>query len=329
MSNLSIGIVGLGYWGPNLVRNFRDNPHTEKVIACDLKEENRKKISDLYPDVTVTKQFDDLLQEADAVVIATPTSAHFSLAKQALEEGKHILIEKPFTSTSQEAQELIKNASEKNLTLMVDHTFIYSSPVRQMKQYIDDTFLGDLLYFDSVRTNLGKVQPDTNVLWDLAVHDLSILTYLFPDLECTELNAIGSKHYTDNEEDAHLHLQFANNFFAHIHVSWLSPIKERRMTIAGSKRMLVYNDNEPTEKIHVYDKGYDPPDYRDGEIIIPTLKPSEPLAELARHFIACIQGQEEPLTPGEDGLKVIKLLEQANHSLAHPSLLGRGSRGGF
>ena len=326
MSNTSIGIVGLGYWGPNLVRNFVANPDADIVYACDLQRENRDKISALYPGVTVTESYEDLLGDSalDAIVIATALEAHHPLAASALEAGKQVLVEKPLASSHAQACELVALAKEKNLILMVDHTFVYEDAIAQMKRYIDDKALGDLLYFDSIRINLGKIQPDTNVLWDLAVHDLSILAYLIPQAKLSSVRAIGSKHYTHNEEDAHLHLEFEGGFVAHVHVSWLSPVKFRQTLLAGTEKMIVYNDNEPSEKIRLYDKGVEVskeeqsfalPVYRSGDILIPRLKNIEPLKELARHFCACVRGEEQPLTPGEDGAKVVEILEKANESL--------------
>lgn len=308
MKNVSIGIVGLGYWGPNLVRNFAAEGQANLTILCDLKEDLRKKISAQYPTIRTTARFEDLLvKNIDAIVIATPTASHFPIAKASLQAGKHVLIEKPIASSSAEAKALIQLSKKNKCILMVDHTFVYEDAVQKIKSYIEDGSLGDLLYFDSVRINLGIIRPDTNVLWDLAVHDLSILTYLLPNIHITDISVRGFSHYTKKMEDAHLHFRINDVTEGHIHVSWLSPVKIRQTLIGGTKNMILYNDNEPSEKIRLYD--------RDRNFIIPQLKTIEPLKELARHFCACIQGKEEPRTPGEHGLKVVEILEKADASL--------------
>lgn len=325
MKNVSIGIVGLGYWGPNLVRNFAAEDQANLTIVCDLKDDLCQKCLQRYPDLKSTAVFGDLLKaDIDAIVIATPTAFHFPLAKQALKAGKHVLIEKPITSSSAEAKELIQLAKKNKCILMVDHTFVYEDAVQKIKSYIEDGSLGDLLYFDSVRINLGLIRSDTNVLWDLAVHDLSILTYLLPNIHITDISVRGFSHYTKKMEDAHLHFRINHVTEGHIHVSWLSPVKIRQTLIGGTKNMILYNDNEPSEKIRLYNKGVDIkredqsfalPVYRSGDVLIPNLKSVEPLKELARHFCACIQGKEEPRTPGEQGLKVVEILEKADLSL--------------
>jgi len=326
MAKTSIGIIGLGYWGPNLVRNFAAQEQAEVACICDVKEEHCRKFALQYPSIRTTTNPENLWSDPtlDAIVIATPTASHHSLAKSALESGKHVLLEKPITASSTEARDLIHIAKKRELILMVDHTFVYEDAVQTVKHYIDTGTLGEMLYFDSIRINLGLIRQDTNVLWDLAVHDLSILTYLLPREEVTDIHAYGLSHYTKNIEDAHLHMTLSNGTAAHIHVSWLSPVKIRQTLIGGTEKMVLYNDNEPSEKIRLYNKGVDIkreeqsfalPVYRSGDVLIPHLKTIEPLKELARHFCACIRGEEKPKTPGEDGLKVIEILEKADQSL--------------
>jgi len=328
----TIGIVGLGYWGPNLLRNFAalDSECTVKY-GCDQKKENLEKMRRKYPTITYTESYEDLLNdnELTAIVIATPTEKHHELAKAALEKGKHVLLEKPMTRTVEEAEELVKLAKEKNLQLLVDHTFVYTGAVQKIRDLIKNGEIGDLHSFDSTRINLGLIQKDINVLWDLAIHDLSILSQIHDLSNIQSLYAHGSKHLTDQQEIAHLHLTFKDGFEAHVHVSWLSPVKLRQTIIVGSKQMILYDDNEPSEKLRVYDKGVhfeeiveegnpDPffPVYRSGDILIPKLENQEAMGEEAKHFLACISGKESPRVSGEDGLNVIRILESANQSMA-------------
>jgi predicted dehydrogenase len=328
MSPTSVGIVGLGYWGPNWLRNFAALDECTLAMACDQQRERVDKFARMYPATTFTTNYDDLLRNPslDAIVIATPTSSHFPLAKQALESGKHVLLEKPMTGKLEEAEELVALARKKKKLLLVDHTFMYTQAVTMIRSTVAAKKLGDLLYFDSTRINLGIIQKDTNVLWDLAVHDLTILAAIKNLADITEVFATGSAHFTKNVEDAHLHLKFKGGFAAHIHASWLSPVKIRQTLIAGRKSMIVYDDMEPSEKIRIYDKGVDRddtkpdpffPKYRSGDILIPTIPVTEPLRAEAHHFLACIAGREKPLVSGEDGMNMVHVLSAADESLRH------------
>lgn len=335
-SMLSVGIVGLGYWGPNLLRNFAALPDCTVKYGCDLEPQNLEKMRRKYPAVSYTTDFSDLLKDKDltAIVIATPTSSHFALAKAALEEGKHVLLEKPMTQTAAEAEELVNLSTKKRLQLLVDHTFIYTGAVEKIRDLVSSGEIGDMHYFDSTRINLGLIQKDVNVLWDLAIHDLSIL-HIIKNLDGVEsLYAHGSTHFTKQPEIAHLHLIFKDGVEAHIHVSWLSPVKIRQTIIGGSKKMILYDDTEPSEKIRIYDKGVhfqelieegkpDPffPVYRSGDILIPALKNPEAMSVEAQHFLACIQGEEKPRVSGEDGRRIVRILELADQSLRERKLL--------
>ena len=326
MTQVSVGIVGLGYWGPNWLRNFAMLESAEMRWGCDVSKDRTAKFARQYPATRFTQNIDDLLRDAslDAIVIATPTSSHFSLALKALEAGKHVLIEKPMTSTVAEAEKLLAAAKKAKKLILTDHTFAYTSAVQAMKDMVQGKKLGDLLYFDSTRLNLGLIQKDCNVLWDLAIHDLTILSAIVDLGGVKEVLGVGSAHYGKHIEDGHLHLAFKNGFAAHIHVSWLSPLKVRSTYIAGRKAMITYDDTEPSEKIRLYDKGVerdttkpDPffPKYRSGDVLIPALLMTEALAVEARHFVECIRGKESPIVSGEDGLKIVRILELGNQSL--------------
>ncbi len=326
MKPVSVGIVGLGYWGPNWLRNFAAQEGCTLAWGCDLNVERVTKFSRQYPATRFTKNVADMFgdKSLDAVVIATPTSSHFPLAKAALEAGKHVLVEKPMTGDSKEAAELVALAKKQGKMLLVDHTFAYTPAVQAIATMSHEKKFGDLLYFDSTRINLGLIQKDTNVLWDLAIHDLTILAAIANLADVTEVLAVGSAHYGTHIEDGHLHLSFKSGFAAHIHASWLSPVKIRKTVIAGRKAMITYDDLEPSEKIRLYDKGIehdtskpDPffPKYRSGDVLIPSLPMKEALATEARHFLECIRGKEKPIVSGEDGLTMVRILELANESL--------------
>ncbi|MBP7114255.1 MAG: Gfo/Idh/MocA family oxidoreductase [Candidatus Peribacteraceae bacterium] len=327
MKPVSVGIVGLGYWGPNWLRNFAAQEGCTLAWGCDLAVERVTKFSRMYPATRFTKNVEDMFgdKSLDAVVIATPTSTHFPLAKAALLAGKHVLVEKPMTSTSKEGRQLVELAKKKGKMLLVDHTFAYTSAVQRIATMSHEKKFGDLLYFDSTRINLGLIQKDTNVLWDLAIHDLTILAAIKDLSLVTEVNAIGSAHYGKHVEDGHLHLAFKDGFAAHIHCSWLSPVKIRKTLIAGRKAMITYDDTEPSEKIRLYDKGVDHdttkpdpffPKYRSGDVLIPALPVTEALATEAKHFLECIRGNAKPIVSGEDGTMMVKILELADESLA-------------
>ena len=325
---MKIGVIGYGYWGPNLVRNFYELGGVEVKWCADKRPDRRALVQKRYPSISVTEDaqqiFDD--PEVNAVVIATPVSAHHPLARQALEHGKHVLVEKPMTRTVAEGQQLVELADKKGLVLMVDHTFIYTGAVRKMKEILDVGELGDLYYLDSVRINLGLFQSDIDVLWDLAPHDLAILTYLVHDTP-QFVSATGADHTGSGLVDvAYMMMHFANNFIAHFHVNWLSPVKLRQMLIGGSRRMLVYNDMEPSEKVRVYDRGVRVTteesihktlvDYRTGDMWAPKLENREALAVECEHFLECVRFNKVPWSSGTAGLNVVRMLEAAQKSLA-------------
>ncbi|MFH1671060.1 MAG: Gfo/Idh/MocA family oxidoreductase [Patescibacteria group bacterium] len=326
---LRVGIIGYGYWGPNLVRNFFSVDGSTVSMVADLEEENLNKVRSVYPTIRTTTNAKEVIEDpnTDAIAIATPVSSHYVLAKSAMNAGKHVFIEKPMTKTSAQAEELVELAKGKGLILMVDHTFVFTGAVRKMRELIESKELGDLYYFDSARINLGLLQQDINVIWDLAPHDLSILSYLV-DENPDAVQAVGHKHVGNNQEElAFINISYPSGFHAHIRVSWLSPVKMRLMLIGGSKRMLVYDDVEPSEKVRVYDKGVNfdisgeevtafTPIYRAADVLIPKLDRAEALKTGAMHFLDCIKSGKEPVTGGREGLQVVKLLEAASESLA-------------
>lgn len=323
---MKVGIVGLGYWGPNLVRNFLGNENVKQVIGCDTKESRLKFIKSRFPEISLTDSFDDLLKmNCDAYAIATPVDLHYNIARKALESGAHIWVEKPYTATSKHAIELNELAEKKNLNVFVDHTFIYTGAVRKMKEIVEKGELGDIIYFDSVRINLGLFQHDVNVIWDLAPHDLSIMDYILSDKEVVGVCANGIANFYDQENIAHISVYFSNNCFAHFHVNWTSPVKIRQMIIGGKKKMLVFDDMQNSEKIKVYDSGIEIKNkekihealvqYRIGDMYSPKVNQTEALSVGVNEFIGAIQKGNKPLTNGEDGLKVVKILEAAEKSI--------------
>ncbi|MEN9561704.1 MAG: hypothetical protein RIQ56_977 [Candidatus Parcubacteria bacterium] len=324
--NIKVGIVGLGYWGPHLLRNFIAQPLCTLVYACDLQQSHLTKIKAHYPSITTTTQYSDLLEDAslDLILVATPTETHYTLAKAALEHGKHVFIEKPMATSSAEAEALIQLSRKVDKMIFVDHTFVFAPAVQRISELIHRGDLGDLLYFDSSRINLGLIQKETNVLWDLAIHDLSILSTFVDLSDITTVSAHGSAHFGQQEELAHLHLTFRSDFQAHIAVSWLSPLKIRQTIVAGTQAMVLYDDTQPSEKIRIYDRGIehdhtkpDPffPKYRSGDILIPALPLQETLGLEAEHVLACIRYGTKPLVSGQEGLQVLTILEAADRSL--------------
>ncbi len=326
---MKVGLIGYGYWGPNLLRNLHETNGVEVKRCIDLNSERRAAASKRYPSVEVSADAEEILSDAqiNAVVLATPVFTHHALAKRALEAGKHVFVEKPMTRTVEEAEELIALAERKGLILMVDHTFIYTGAVRRMKQIIEAGDLGELYYFDSVRVNLGPWRHDIDVIWDLAAHDLSILTYLIPD-KPQSVSAEGADHIQPGLADvAYLTLHFANHFIAHFHVNWLSPVKVRQSLIGGSRRMLVYDDMELSEKVRVYDRGIQVKsqegiykalvDYRMGDVWSPKLDFREALSLECEHFVDCVRARTTPCSDGESGLQVVRILEAASTSLAN------------
>lgn len=323
---MKVGVIGLGYWGPNLVRNFLAHKDVKKVVACDIRENRLQLIKEKFPAAELTTDFQIVINSGtDIIVISTPVDTHYKLAKKALESGKHIWVEKPFTSTSNEAEELIEIADKRNLKIFVDHTFIYNGAVIKIKELIDKNVLGNIIYFDSERINLGLFQRDVNVVWDLAPHDLSIMTYLLTKHKAKALVANGIANFKGKENLAHICIYFEDNCFAHFHVNWVSPVKIRRIIVGGDTKMLVYDDMENFEKIKVYDSGveFKSPEsihealvqYRIGDMFSPKVNQTEALGLGTQEFISAIQENRQPLTNGKDGLAVIKLLQAADLSL--------------
>lgn len=331
MTTTTIGIIGCGYWGPNLLRNFAESEAAELRALCDVDAARLSVIGRRYPAARATADYAELLNDPglDAVVIATPVATHFPIARQALLAGKHVLIEKPLTACVREAEELISLSEQHRLTLMVDHTFVYTGAVRKIKEIVSNGELGDLLYFDSNRINLGLFQRDINVVWDLAPHDLSIMDFII-ERQPKALSAIGSCHIEQGIENiAYVILRFADEFIAHFHFNWLSPVKIRRTLIAGTRKMILYDDIEPTEKVRVYDKGVTSNrsdtdkeaayqtlvSYRTGDVWAPKLDSTEALRYVCDEFLEAIQKKRRPLTDGAAGLRVVRLLEAAQQSI--------------
>jgi predicted dehydrogenase len=325
---IGIGVVGYGYWGPNLVRNVAQAPGARLVAVSDLSTERLAPVRAQYPTVKTTTSYAELLAdpEIDAVSIATPVTTHFELAMQALRAGKHVLVEKPLAATVAEGQRLCDEAARRGRVLMVDHTFIYTGAVRKIRELVAGGQLGPIYYYDAVRVNLGLFQHDVNVLWDLAVHDLSIIDFVLDERPCA-VAATGVTHVGRMEDIAYLTCYFDHNVIAHIHVNWLAPVKVRRSLIGGGQRMIVYDDLEPSEKVKVYDKGITLNgdtegvyrrlvEYRAGDMWAPRLETAEALHTEVRHFLECIEQGREPLTGGEAGLRVLYLLEMATRSMA-------------
>jgi predicted dehydrogenase len=330
MKPTSIGVIGCGYWGPNLLRNFVENESAQLRWICDLDEARLASMSRRYPFAQTVSDYRKLLDdpELDAVAVVTPVATHYAIAKEFLQAGKHVLLEKPLTATIAEAEELIELAERQGRTLMVDHTFVYTGAVRKMKEIVSSSELGDLLYFDSVRINLGLFQRDINVLWDLAPHDLSIMDFLI-DRQPLMLSALGSCHIERGIENiAYLVLMFPDEFIAHFHFNWLAPVKIRRTLLAGSSKMILYDDIEPTEKVRVYDKGVTANrvvdreaayqtlvSYRTGDVWAPKLDSTEALRYVVAEFLDSIRESRRPLTDGHAGLRVVRLLTAAQQSI--------------
>ena len=327
-NNINIGVIGYGYWGPNLVRNFSEISGAKVKTVSDFNQELLAKAQARYPAIQTTTNCQDIFADSkiDAVAIATPVSTHFDLALAALQAGKHVLVEKPMTTTSEQAIRLIDEAEKRNLVLMVDHTFVYTGAVRKMHELIANNALGDIYYYDSVRVNLGLFQHDVNVIWDLAVHDLSIMNYVLPS-QPYAVSATGISHVPGGLENiAYLTLFFENNLIAHINVNWLAPVKLRRTLVGGSQKMIVFDDLEPSEKVKVYDKGITINSnsenlyqmligYRTGDMWSPKLDMTEALKTEGLHFFHCIEQGERPITDGQAGLQVVRILEAATESM--------------
>lgn len=327
-ATVNIGVVGLGYWGPNLARNFGSLPECRLAALCDLSEERLAHMKKLYPDATGYTSFQKMLENdsIDAIVVATPVRQHYPLVKASLLAGKHVLVEKPMASSAAECEELIALAKKKGLTLMVGHTFLYSEPVRMISEIVRRGDIGTLQYINCQRLNLGLFQKDINVAWDLAPHDLSIILHIFGENPET-VNCQGNAHITPGIEDVtNMSLMFSNNRFATVQSSWLEPRKVRQMTFVGSRRMIVYDDLEPREKIRIYDVRVERPPFYDtfaefhysyhyGDSYIPHVQQEEPLRRMTQHFLECIETGAEPISAGQQGLELVRILEASSQSL--------------
>ena len=325
---IRVAVVGLGYWGPNLARNFNTSSRTVLQAICDLNESRMATLAASYPKAKICRDFKEVLSdpEVDAVAIATPVRTHCELAEAALSAGKHVLVEKPMTHSVETAEELVALAKEKGLVCMVDHVFIYSPAIRKMKEILDSGQLGKVFFIDSVRINLGLFQHDVNVVWDLAPHDISIVYYLVGRLP-RSVAAFGSVHAGEGIEDvAYVNLDFGDGLIANFHVNWLSPVKVRHILVGASRKSMMYNDLDASEPLKIYDRGVvvngDAEtrrgvliDYRSGDVLSPHLERQEPLRVMVDHFAECIERSAKPLTSAEEGLHVVRILEAAQHSI--------------
>jgi predicted dehydrogenase len=325
-SPVRVGVIGYGYWGPNIVRNLHGLERCRLTAICDKSPAALQRASRSYPSVAMTTDFAEVLSspEVDAVAVITPVWTHYELAKTALLNGKHVFVEKPFTSNSDQARELIEIARERNLKIMVDHTFLFSGAVRKIRELVDQGTLGSLYYFDSTRVNLGLFQHDVSVVWDLAPHDLSIMDYLISESP-EAVVATGANHLNGHADVAFITVYFPRNIVAHVNVNWLSPVKVRTTLIGGKDKMLVWNDLEADEKIKVYDKGVEIRNgqsvydllvsYRSGDVWSPKVEQTEALKVELDYFIDCIQNDLQPINDGAAGLRIVQLLEAAEQSL--------------
>ncbi|MBJ6725348.1 Gfo/Idh/MocA family protein [Geomesophilobacter sediminis] len=326
---LRLGVVGYGYWGPNIVRNFSSIPGASVHSVCDVDARALGMVKKNFPKIEITDDYDALVKSRriDAVAVVTPVSTHYELAKKALLNGKHLFIEKPFTASSAQAEELIEIAERKKLTIMVDHTFLFTGAVNKIKELISDGLLGELYYFDSTRINLGLFQKDVNVVWDLAPHDLSIMNFLI-DRPPVAIAATGISHFDDDIENvAYITVYFSGNMIAHFNISWLSPVKIRTTLIGGDKRMIVWNDLVSDEKIRIYDRGVDnghadatpvhpaQMSYRSGDMWAPKVEECEALRREAEYFVDCIDNNRKPFNDGRTGLDVVRMIEATVKSL--------------
>jgi predicted dehydrogenase len=332
---ITVGVIGYGYWGPNLVRNFVETSGARVAWVSDVRPERLALAAARYPAVRVSTDYRDMLHDpaVDAVAVATPVSSHFDIGLAAITAGKHVLLEKPIASSSQEATRLIAEAQARGLTLMVDHTFVYTPAVQKIRELTQDGQLGDIYYYDSVRINLGLFQHDVNVLWDLAVHDLSIMDFIL-DRQPVAVSATGLAHVPGEPENiAYMTMFFDGNLIAHVHANWLAPVKVRRTLLGGSRRMVMFDDLEASEKIKVYDRGISVNSsqekkyqmligYRAGDMWAPQLAIREALQAETTHFVDCIANMKKPITDGGAGLRVVRLLEAATQSMkSHGALV--------
>ncbi len=323
---VKFGVIGYGYWGPNIVRNLDQLERVDVMGVCDLSASARARVQKAHPHLSVTADPNDLLTspDIDAIAVITPVWTHFELAKRALENGKHVFVEKPFTSNSAQAQELIELAARKNLQIMVDHTFLFTGAVRKIRQLLDESALGKLYYYDSTRVNLGLFQHDVNVIWDLAPHDLSIMDHLIQERP-EAIVATGQSHLNGHEDVAYITVYFPDKVIAHVNVNWLSPVKVRMTLIGGEKKMLVWNDQAADEQVKVYDKGVSVTsregvynllvNYRSGDMYAPRLERAEALTHELGYFVDCISKGQTPMNDGKAGLRVVKMLEASTKSI--------------
>jgi predicted dehydrogenase len=324
---VKFGVIGYGYWGPNVVRNLQTLEGAQVVAVCDKSSAARRRVHKNYPSIYVTADASELMSspDIDAVAVVTPVWTHFELAKESLDNGKHVFVEKPFTSNVAQAEKLIELAQQKNLKIMVDHTFLFTGAVKKIKQLLQEGSLGKLYYYDSTRVNLGLFQHDVNVIWDLAPHDLSIMDYLI-ERSPEALVATGQTHLNGFEDVAFITLYFPEQVIAHVNVNWLSPVKVRTTLIGGEKKMLVWNDLEADEKVKIYDKGVNITNreglyellvnYRSGDMWAPQLEQVEALRQELAYFVDCISHDRTPFNDGAAGLRVVRMLEAANESLS-------------
>ena len=323
---IKVGVIGYGYWGPNVVRNFCSQENVQVTSVCDKDLSRLKPVKKMYPAIELIYDYHDIIDsnEIDAIAIVTPVSTHYDLAKKSLRNGKHVFVEKPFTATVAQAEKLIELAEKKNLKIMVDHTFLFTGAVKKIRQVIDEGVLGDIYYYDSTRVNLGLFQHDVNVIWDLAPHDFSVMDYLI-DEKPLAVNATGKSHVSEYEDVAYITAHFQNNIIAHFNVNWLSPVKVRSTLLGCQKKMLVWNDVNVDEKIKIYDKGvkvkkresiYDLlVSYRSGDIWTPKVEQQEALGLETEYFVDCIVNDNTPINDGHAGLQVVKMLNACDKSL--------------
>jgi predicted dehydrogenase len=327
---INVGVVGYGYWGPNLVRNFAETDGARLAAVCDARPERLALVEKRYPGTRTFSAWRELVQDpaVDLVVVSTPVSTHFEMGLAALQAGKHLLVEKPMATNLDDCSRLIDEAARRRLVLMVDHTFVYTPAVRKMRQLVTDGSLGDIYYYDSVRVNLGLFQHDVNVIWDLAVHDVAIMDFVLPERPVA-VSATGISHVPGGHENiGYLTMFFNSTMIAHIHVNWLAPVKVRSTLLGGSRKMVVYDDLEPSEKIRVYDRGITVNSstsedkvykllvgYRSGDMWAPHLENTEALAIETRHLVDCIEHGTRPFTDGEAGMEVVRILENGTQSM--------------
>ena len=330
MKDLKIAVIGYGYWGPNLVRNFTNLENSTVSHVVDESPDRLEKVKKLYPSINATSSLTEILEnpEIDCIIIATPISTHYDIAKKALEHNKHVLVEKPMTNSVKHAKELIELSKKKKKVLMVDHTYLYTGAIQKIKKIIDENMIGEIQYIDSTRINLGLFQSDVNVLWDLAAHDISICSYLMNENPIS-VQAMGKSHTDSDFEDiAYLTLHFKSNKIIHFNCSWISPVKIRYMLIGGNKKMIIFNDLETTEKVKIYDTKYKTKtnpkndrqilaDYRVGDIFIPKLTTREGLSSMVEDFVSAIIDKTKPISNYDIGLQVVKILEAAQRSITN------------